>query len=229
MDSVSDYIDGDLNLDVAEAARLHAAECSHCHIVLTTTRQTLLLIGSPDMFAPPEGAQARLRQALEAGLGEPLIPEQLRPARVAVQSTPPPPRRWFSIPFLPGRASALSVALVLLVLGAGIIRWRASASTMSGWLCDRHCFTAFQGKYGEHPRDCLMKCADTGYGLVDAKGHFTPLDAKSNATVLAALKQSRKPDHIWVTVHAKMTSQNSLAVQELELTDPTPAAAATSR
>jgi hypothetical protein len=227
LESVSDYIDGDLNLDATEAARAHADACSDCHVVLTTTRQTLLLIGNPDAFAPPEGAHERLRRALEVGLGEPLIPETLRAARALPRPAPPVARRWFG--FMPGRASALAVALVLLVLGAGIVRWRASASTMSGWLCDRHCMTAFQGHYSDHPRACLIKCADTGYGLVDAKGHFTPLDAKSNATVLAALKKSQQRDHVWITVQAKLTSQNALAVQQVELSDPSANAVPSSR
>jgi hypothetical protein len=89
--------------------------------------------------------------------------------------------------------------------------------------------TAFQGHYGDHPRSCLIKCADSGYGLVDAKGHFTPLDAKSNAAVLAALRNSHQRDHVWITVQANMTSQNALAVQQVELSDPSVNAAPSSR
>jgi len=66
---LSDYIDRDLNENLTAEARQHLATCRNCHIVLDTTRQTILLCreagrkGIPmerraDLFARLQNAMA---------------------------------------------------------------------------------------------------------------------------------------------------------------------------
>jgi anti-sigma factor RsiW len=40
---LSDYIDQDLDQDLAAEAQEHLATCHNCHVVLDTTRRTILL------------------------------------------------------------------------------------------------------------------------------------------------------------------------------------------
>ncbi|MGH9393090.1 MAG: hypothetical protein ACRD1E_02895, partial [Terriglobales bacterium] len=172
----------------------------------------------------PEGASQRLRRALEEGLGETLIPTSLRAGG-------PPPQakaaggRGFGFGFANRlRATAFVLAVVLIIMVAGVDRWRARAMTTSGWLIDQHCAGAYVNRAADHPRDCLLRCADSVYGLVDAHGHFTPFDASGNQRALAAVRASSKPDHLWVTVHAKRSGDaQMLQVQDLALTDPSEA------
>lgn len=216
---MSDYLDGELDPTLTEAMLAHGRQCGPCQVVLDTTGKMLRIVGDDRTFPMPEGASQRLRQALEQGLGEPLIPHALRPP-----TAPPPPRQ--KPPFWGFRkpASAWAAALVLLLLAVGVVRWRASATTTSGWLIDRHCFAAFQNHVADHTRDCLLRCAASVYGLVDAQGHFRPFDAKGNRSALAAVRASTKRNHLWVTVRAKRSDAPMLEVQELQLTDPTDAA-----
>lgn len=212
---VSDYLDGELEAALGTAMQAHRAICKDCRVVLDTTGQMLRIVGDERTFTMPEGASQRLRQALAQGLDEPLVPAALRPAPTLA---PPPVRHraWF----WGARQTALAVALVLILIAGGVIRWRAGAVTTSGWLMDRHCFAAFQTHAGDHPRDCLIKCAAQGYGLVDGQGHFRPFDANGNRTALAAVKASAQPDHLWVTVRAKRSSNATLQVEALALSDP---------
>jgi len=211
---MSDYLDGELEAVLAEAVRQHGEQCAPCQVVLDSSDQMLRLVGDDRLFAMPPGASERLHQALERGLGEPLVPAELRPP-VPVATLQAPRRSHFIL-----HSAWAAAAIVILVLAAGILRWRASATTTSGWLIDRHCLATFQSHLADHPRDCLIRCASSTYGLVDAKGHFRPFDAKGNQTALAAVKASTQPDHLWVTVKAKRSSSSELAVEQLELTEP---------
>ena len=225
---VSEYLDGELGPSQAEAMQEHSRGCARCPVVLATTRQMVRILGDERNLAMPEGASLRLRQALDQGLGESLLPTQLRPA--AATPKPKEKRRASLLGFgaVSGswRATAWAAAIILVFLAVGVARWRASATTTSGWLIDQHCFAAFHNRIADHPRSCLLRCADSTYGLVDAKGNFSPFDAKGNRSALAAVQASSKPDHLWVTVRATMSSSHELEVQNLELTQPTDAALA---
>lgn len=219
---MSDYLDGDLDPTVSPQWEAHLRECPRCAVTLSSTRQMLRMLGNEELFAMPPVASVRLRQALDEGLGEPLVPAELRSARV-VPVLPAKPRRarWIGTPRM-----AWAAILVVILLGAGMLRWRASAMTTSGWLIDQHCYPAFQKHPADHTRDCLLKCADVTYGLVDAKGHFHPFDAKGNQRALAAVKASNHLNHLWVTVRAARSDSSTLQVEQLELTPPTEAALA---
>lgn len=219
---MSDYLDGELDPAVSPQLEIHLRECARCAVTLQNTRQMLQMLGNPELFAMPEAASVRLRQALEEGLGEPLVPADLRTARVIPAPAAKAQRAWWM--HTPRMAWAAVVVVVL--LGAGVLRWRASAMTTSGWLIDQHCYPAFQKHPADHTRSCLLKCADVTYGLVDAKGQFHPFDAKGNQRALAAVRATNHPNHLWVTVRAARSDSSMLQVEQLELTPPTEAALA---
>lgn len=220
---MTDYLDGELDPGQAGQADAHLRECPRCAATLSTTRQMLRLLGDQNLFAMPPEASRRLRQALEAGLEEPLMPSELRSPRVVPRPAAPAPKRswWASTPRM-----AWAAVLVVILLGAGVLRWRASATTTSGWLIDQHCYPAFQKHPADHTRSCLLKCADVTYGLVDAKGNFHPFDARGNQRALAAVKASTSATHLWVTVKAARSDSPMLRVEQLELSQPSDAALA---
>jgi hypothetical protein len=69
-----------------------------------------------------------------------------------------------------------------------------------------------------HPRSCLLKCKDSGYGVVTGDGKWIPLDAKGNSLAVAALEKSKKADHVQVNVSGEMKGEK-IAVSQLALAD----------
>jgi hypothetical protein len=73
----------------------------------------------------------------------------------------------------------------------------AFADTMSGTLVDLNC----KGRdLAEHSRQCAMKCAKSGFGLVTADGKFVKFDEAGNTKALEALKASEKEKDLKATV-----------------------------
>jgi hypothetical protein len=68
---LSDYINQDLDEDLAAEAREHLATCKNCKIVLDTTRQTIRLYRQTGRQTLPAGRRGelfrRLKTALDAG------------------------------------------------------------------------------------------------------------------------------------------------------------------
>ncbi len=67
---LSDYIDRELNEELTAEAREHLATCRNCHIVLDTTRQTILLSREAGRRGIPIERRADLFARLQHALGE---------------------------------------------------------------------------------------------------------------------------------------------------------------
>ncbi|MGH9486300.1 MAG: anti-sigma factor family protein [Terriglobales bacterium] len=223
----SEYLDGELEGAVSADARAHVESCACCHALLTSLGTTVRLLGAEATFAPSEGVQERLRQALAAGLDEPLAPP-LHPAAAS-----PPARAalakagaWSWLVGL-GRGSgpAWIAVVVIIIVAVGLLRVRAGAITTSGWLIDSHCLAAYRNKMAVHPSACLLKCAQkaAAIGVVDARGDFLVFDASGRKRVIAEVRASHKPDDLWVTVRghrAGSAGSPMLDVEQIELTPP---------
>ncbi|MGH9416464.1 MAG: anti-sigma factor family protein [Terriglobales bacterium] len=212
-DWISGFLDGELSTENVVAMRDHSAGCPRCATVLSNLQQTIGLTAASRAWPLPDGASERLHLRLEQDLDEPLAPAPLRPAQAL------PPRQvhagWRRMRF-----TGLAAAIVLVTLAVGVVRWRAGASTLSGWLIDQNCLASFQGHAQDHTRDCLLKCQRHVMGLVDAQGHFRPFDAQGDLTAMAAVRSSQQRDHLWVTVRARHSVSNTLDVEQLELAPP---------
>lgn len=216
LDRVSDLLDADLDAATASAARAHAAACPSCAAVLSSSQQMLGWMADPRTFAMPAAAAVRLRERLEERL-EQGLGQRSAPARNA---RPRPAHRWaWAWLWLRPR---WAVALMLIVLVAGLARWRASATTISGWLIDQNCATNYHGHAADHTSNCLRHCAARGValGLLDAKGQFRRFDAQGNRSARAVLASTPAADHLWVTVKARAASHGVLDVEQLALTSP---------
>jgi predicted anti-sigma-YlaC factor YlaD len=66
---ISDYLDGDLELEAYVRIDLHLAECAHCAALHDGVRNVISLLGSGEVFPLPQAMESRLIQQLIESLG----------------------------------------------------------------------------------------------------------------------------------------------------------------
>ena len=67
-------------------------------------------------------------------------------------------------------------------------------------LMDANCARRAAANPDAHTRDCALKCAGSGFGIVTKDQRFLKFDAAGNAKIADALKASDKKDHLRVNV-----------------------------
>ena len=82
-------------------------------------------------------------------------------------------------------------------------------------LVDHGCEDKVQANPDAHTTACLLQCAKSGYGIM-ADGKFLKFDEKGNEQVAAALKSTKKTDHLRVTVDGERKG-DSIAVKSVSL------------
>jgi hypothetical protein len=85
-------------------------------------------------------------------------------------------------------------------------------------LVDQKCSEKMKANPDKHPTSCLLKCADSGYGVITKDGTFLKLDEKGNQTALAALKTTKKTDGVRVNVKGEQKG-NVIQVESLSIPD----------
>jgi hypothetical protein len=65
---------------------------------------------------------------------------------------------------------------------------------------DTMCVSKVKSDPDKHTTDCALKCAGGGYGLLTADGTYLKFDAAGNEKTVAALKATKKTDHLRATV-----------------------------
>jgi anti-sigma factor RsiW len=63
---LDDLIDDEVNLTLRADLESHLRECEHCEITLNTTRKTIEIYRSHEIYELPEGIRVRLEQAILA-------------------------------------------------------------------------------------------------------------------------------------------------------------------
>jgi hypothetical protein len=82
---------------------------------------------------------------------------------------------------------------------------------------DGMCLSKFKGKDPDaHTTSCLMQCQGSGYGILTADGKYLEFDKAGNAKALAALKATRKKDHVRVDVTGEQKG-DTIQVQSLKI------------
>lgn len=83
-------------------------------------------------------------------------------------------------------------------------------------LMDVNCSRKAVADPDAHTRDCALKCAASGFGIVMQDQHFLKFDAAGNAKIVEALKASSKKDHLRVNVsgdvHGDSIKVNSISL-----------------
>lgn len=93
----------------------------------------------------------------------------------------------------------LRSTFMALALAAPVASLAASWQDVS--LMDGMCLSKFKGKNpDDHDVSCLMQCQGSGYGIITADGKYLEFDKAGNAKALAALKATKKKNHIRVDV-----------------------------
>ena len=67
-----------------------------------------------------------------------------------------------------------------------------------------------------HPTKCAIQCQKSGYGILAPDGTFLKFDAAGNTQVEAALKATKKTDHLRVTVDGERKG-TEIAVKSVKL------------
>lgn len=89
----------------------------------------------------------------------------------------------------------------VIALGLAAFSVLGFAETWTGTVVDVMC----KGRdLASHTKDCAVKCAKGGYGLVLADGKFLKFDEGGNAKTLAALKASTKEKDLKAKVSGTM-------------------------
>ena len=67
-------------------------------------------------------------------------------------------------------------------------------------LIDTLCVAKVKDKPDAHTVSCALACATGGYGIIASDGAYLKFDEAGNKKALAALKSTKKSDHIRATV-----------------------------
>ena len=93
---------------------------------------------------------------------------------------------------------------LLFVLGSAMLIATAGAGAAETWndvpLIDTACSTKAKAAPDAHTRACALQCEKSGYGIIAADGSYLSFDEAGNTKALAALKASKKADHLRVSV-----------------------------
>src|SRR5262245_37728404 len=65
---------------------------------------------------------------------------------------------------------------------------------------DTQCLSKVKTDPDRHTKQCALQCSKNGYGLIGADGTFLKFDAAGNEKTVAALKATKKTDHLRATV-----------------------------
>ncbi len=81
---------------------------------------------------------------------------------------------------------------------------------------DTLCLKEFRAEPDKHTTDCALQCAKGGYGLLTAEGAYLKFDAAGNEKTLAALKATKKTDHLRATVDGE-PSGDTIKVRSISI------------
>lgn len=92
-------------------------------------------------------------------------------------------------------------SLLLLLSTVMLFSLIASAETWNNVnLIDSTCARKMAANPDAHPRDCAIKCAQFGYGIITSDGRFLKFDTAGNKQALDLLKSTDKKDHLRLNV-----------------------------
>ncbi len=108
--------------------------------------------------------------------------------------------------------------LLASILIAAVLPLAAAAETWNNApLIDQNCSAKFTLKDADtHTKSCALSCAGSGFGILTSDGKFLKLDDAGGKKALAALKASKKSDHLRATVTGEVAN-GTINVQSLKL------------
>jgi hypothetical protein len=93
---------------------------------------------------------------------------------------------------------------VLAVIGSFCFLAASGVAAAETWsnvsLIDTMCSAKATEKPDAHTKACALQCAKSGFGIVAPDGGYLKFDDNGNTKVVAALKATKKADHLRVSV-----------------------------
>jgi len=96
------------------------------------------------------------------------------------------------------KIAALVLALAAWAGLAAAETWKNAA------FMDGACVDKFKDNPDKHTVHCAVACEDDGYGILTADGKYLKFDAAGNEKAAAALKETKKTDHLRATVEGTL-------------------------
>lgn len=81
---------------------------------------------------------------------------------------------------------------------------------------DAHCSRRVAANPDSHTRDCALKCAASGFGILTSDNHYLKFDSAGNQKILSQLKSTKETDHLRVNVTGTVQG-NTLKVASVKL------------
>ena len=81
---------------------------------------------------------------------------------------------------------------------------------------DKNCSSKVAVNPDAHTRECALKCAASGFGIVTKDQKFLKFDANGNAKIKEALQNSSEKDHLRVDVSGDVEN-DTLEVKSIKL------------
>lgn len=108
--------------------------------------------------------------------------------------------------------------LVICLALSGLPALALAGSWDKAPLVDHMCLEKVKANPDKHPTSCLIQCANSGYGILGSDGQWLKFDEAGNQKALAALKATKKKDHIRVNVTGERKG-DTIEVASLALAD----------
>lgn len=109
--------------------------------------------------------------------------------------------------------------MLVLALAVGLAAPLAAAETWNNApLVDTNCVNKVKADPDQHTRECAIMCAKSGYGILTPDGNYLKFDKAGNEKALAALKATKKSDHLRATVTGERQGDR-IKVQSLALSN----------
>lgn len=89
---------------------------------------------------------------------------------------------------------------LLMILAMSLPAIASAEDWNSVSIVDTQCSSKVKADADSHTRDCALKCAKSGFGIVDKDGNYLKFDAKGNQEAMKLLQSSTKKDHLRVDV-----------------------------
>jgi hypothetical protein len=83
-------------------------------------------------------------------------------------------------------------------------------------LVDTNCAGKVAANPDAHTRECALKCASSGFGILAADGKYLKFDADGSAKAVALLKGADRKDHLRVNLTGALAGE-TITVQTIEM------------
>ncbi len=108
------------------------------------------------------------------------------------------------------------LAWIVLSLMLAMVQLAVAESFKDVPVVDKNCSSKVAKAPDGHTRDCALKCAMSGFGIITSDQKFLQFDDAGNKQITEALKASSKKDHLRVDVDGTVQG-DTLKVNSVKL------------